>query len=114
MTLPELARSPPARRKGKNRKATTSQAEAKRRAQQRAQADPVRDRAQALALMKHLNDDAVLTFKQWVCLVGLSPRTGRRILRRGKGPPVIWLSERRMGIRVRAHRAWLAARERGK
>jgi hypothetical protein len=88
-----------------------SKAEAERRQRQRAQSDPARDRAQALALMERLNDDAVLTFAQWICLLGIGARTGRRILRNGHGPPIVWLSERRMGIRVGAHRAWLAARE---
>jgi len=59
-----------------------------------------------------LNDLQVLRFNEWCRLSGISTRTGRRILASGAGPAVTRLSAKRMGIRVGAHRAWLAARER--
>jgi hypothetical protein len=59
-----------------------------------------------------LLDDRCLTFRQWCALNGISPRNGRRILKSGTGPRVMHLSERRIGITVRANREWQAARER--
>jgi hypothetical protein len=64
-----------------------------------------------VALPANLHDCQVLTFKQWCALGNFSPRTGRRILKSGKGPAVAKLSDRRYGISVRSHNAWLAARE---
>ena len=58
-----------------------------------------------------LDDDRVLTFKQWCELNGLSPRTGRRIIRAGK-VRVVDLSERRIGIRVADNRAFQLANAR--
>lgn len=49
----------------------------------------------------------VLTFKQWIALIGVSRSTGLRILDNG-GPPKTWLSERRFGIRLSDHLKWLA------
>jgi hypothetical protein len=59
-----------------------------------------------------LFDDHVLTFRQWCKLNSLGERNGRRILQSGNGPRVVQLSERRIGITVRANREWQAARER--
>jgi hypothetical protein len=57
-----------------------------------------------------LNDDQVLTFAEWCRLNTLSPRNGRRILKSGNGPRIVHLSERRIGITVRANREWQKAR----
>jgi hypothetical protein len=59
-----------------------------------------------------LLDDRCLTFNEWCALNGIGQRTGRRILKSGNGPAVVQLSERRIGITIRANRAWQASRER--
>jgi hypothetical protein len=59
-----------------------------------------------------LLDDRVLTFRQWAALNSLGERTARRLIKLGHGPPVVQLSDRRIGITVRANREWQAARER--
>jgi len=58
------------------------------------------------------NDYRVLRFREWCDVAGISQRTGKRLLTSGRGPAVTRLSERRIGISVGAHRAWLASRER--
>jgi hypothetical protein len=80
--------------------------EQERRAAQRRQSDPVRDRE------IEFNQFRVLTFAQWCALNGISPATGRRLLKSGKGPVVTQLSDRRIGISVRANAEWQAARAR--
>ena len=64
------------------------------------------------ALAAILNDNRVLTFKQWTALNGISARTGRRILKAPGGPIVTRLSARRIGITVANNRRWQASRER--
>jgi hypothetical protein len=59
-----------------------------------------------------LNDDQVLTFREWCQLNRISPRNGRRIIASGAGPRVVQLSARRMGVTIRANREWQTARER--
>jgi predicted DNA-binding transcriptional regulator AlpA len=59
-------------------------------------------------MASNLDDYKVLTFKQWIDLVGISRSTGLRILDSGEGPPKIRLSERRFGVRLSDHLAWLA------
>ena len=54
--------------------------------------------------------DRVSSFADWCTRIGVSPATGRRLLASGHGPKVTRLSERRIGIRERDHRAWLDAR----
>src|SRR5262245_34436921 len=58
------------------------------------------------------DDDAVLTFKEWAALNGVSERQGRRILKSGSGPTVTMLTDKRVGISRRANRAWQQARAR--
>jgi hypothetical protein len=60
-----------------------------------------------------LDDNQVLTFREWCLLNSLSERNGRRILKTGTGPRVVQLSARRFGITVRANREWQASRARG-
>lgn len=50
--------------------------------------------------------DRVMSFRQWCALNNFSAATGRRVLAAGAGPPVIRLSSRRIGIRLRDNRAW--------
>jgi hypothetical protein len=57
--------------------------------------------------------DQILTFLEWCRINRISERTGRRILDGPDGPEVTILSPRRIGITVRANRAWQASRERG-
>ena len=52
------------------------------------------------------DDNRVMTFAQWCELNGFSPATGRRILNSGKGPRVLRLSDRRIGIRYGDNRIW--------
>jgi predicted DNA-binding transcriptional regulator AlpA len=59
-----------------------------------------------------LADNRVLTFPEWCAVNSISPRTGRRLIAAGDGPPVVRLSPRRIGITVRANREWQQSRER--
>jgi predicted DNA-binding transcriptional regulator AlpA len=56
-----------------------------------------------------LNDLRVLSVDQWCRLNGFSEATGYRIIKSGKGPRVVKLSTRRIGIRVCDHKAWQAS-----
>jgi hypothetical protein len=76
--------------------------ESKRRAQQSRRSDPAADR--------DLNQFRVMSFAQWCALNGISPATGRRLLKSGGGPIVTRLSDRRIGITVGANIAWQAKR----
>jgi hypothetical protein len=64
--------------------------EAQRRAEQSRQSDPAADRE------LELNQFRVMSFAQWCALNGISPATGRRLLRSGRGPIVTRLSDRRI------------------
>jgi predicted DNA-binding transcriptional regulator AlpA len=77
--------------------------EAERRAEQRRQSGPVRDREIELS-------QQILRFSEWCTLAAVSEATGRRILKSGKGPIVTRLSPRRIGISRAHHVAWLASR----
>ena len=59
------------------------------------------------------HDDQVLTFVEWCSLNRIGERTGRRLLATGKGPVVTQLTEKRIGITIRANRAWQKSRARG-
>lgn len=83
----------------------TKQQRAKRLKKQRAAKQELRQR-----LVE--DPDAILTFKEWCSLCGHSERQGRIIIASGNGPPVTWLSARRMGISRRHHREWLEKRAR--
>jgi predicted DNA-binding transcriptional regulator AlpA len=56
--------------------------------------------------------DKLLSFNEWCFLCGISPRTGRRIMAAGEGPPIVRLSPQRYGIRVADNARWQAARAR--
>jgi predicted DNA-binding transcriptional regulator AlpA len=56
--------------------------------------------------------DRVDSFREWCRRCGFSEATGRRLLASGRGPRVVRLSERRIGIRERDHLAWLEIRSR--
>jgi hypothetical protein len=55
--------------------------------------------------------DRVMSFHEWCGAAGFSSATGRRVLKAGNGPPITRLSERRIGIRMRHHLAWLDSRQ---
>jgi len=76
--------------------------EFERRAAQRRRSDPTHDH--------DINQYRILSFADWCRLNGISLATGRRILKSGKGPTVIRLSDRRIGISVAANAAWQEAR----
>jgi hypothetical protein len=54
-----------------------------------------------------------MSFPAWCELNGISPATGRKILDGGDGPPVVQLSDRRIGIRHGDNRRWQDAKLRG-
>jgi len=88
-------------------------AQRKHQKQQKRKHKPPRRSALAAPLTATaLHDNQVLSFFEWCQLNRFSERTGRRILKSGNGPPVVQLSVRRIGITIRANRAWQAARER--
>ena len=58
------------------------------------------------------HDQRVLNFHQWCRLNNISEHTGCRILKSGQGPTLTQLSERRVGITMRANRIWQDARAR--
>ena len=80
--------------------------EFERRAKQCLQSNPAQDRQTGL------DQHQVLKFVDWCRLNGISPATGRRILKSGKGPIVTQLSARRIGITIGANAEWQAARAR--
>jgi hypothetical protein len=58
------------------------------------------------------DDRRVLSFAVWCELNNISTDTGKRLLKSGRGPRVLQLSDRRIGITVAANREWQQARER--
>ena len=76
--------------------------EFERRTPQRRESDPAHDREIGL------NQYRVLSF----ALNGISPATGRRILKSDEGPAITRLSPRRIGITLANNAAWQAARSR--
>jgi hypothetical protein len=80
--------------------------EQERRAAQRQQSDPGADRE------IELNQHQVLSFLEWCALNKISPATGRRLRKAGKGPKFVQLSDRRIGVTLGANAAWQAARAR--
>jgi hypothetical protein len=72
-------------------------------------------RAKKLELRERLlaeDDDAVLTFSEWCSLSGFSLRVGRYVIKRGDGPTITKLSDRRIGVSRKHHREWLEKRAR--
>jgi predicted DNA-binding transcriptional regulator AlpA len=54
----------------------------------------------------NLDPYRVLPFREWIKLAGVSKSTGWKILHSGKGPKMMWVSERRVGVRVIDHIKW--------
>jgi hypothetical protein len=65
------------------------------------------------ALEQSLENDRVLSFRQWCELNGIGLRTGRRLIANGTGPTVTMLTDKRIGIRVIDNRRWQESRARG-
>jgi hypothetical protein len=55
-------------------------------------------------------DDRVMTLSEWFSLNRISPATGRRLIKGGKGPVLTSLSDRRKGVTVGNNRKWREAR----
>jgi hypothetical protein len=56
------------------------------------------------------DDDVVDSFRDWCIACDISEDTGRRLIANGQGPAIVRLSTRRIGIRRKDNRLWLAAR----
>jgi hypothetical protein len=56
------------------------------------------------------DDYRVMRFKVWCDSKGLSVPTGRRLVRSGKGPRIVQLSARTIGVTVKDDREWTEAR----
>src|SRR5262245_10556451 len=57
--------------------------------------------------------DKVLTFSAWCQVNAFSLATGRRLIKRGDGPPVLQLSPRRIGVKESDNAAWQQSQVRG-
>jgi predicted DNA-binding transcriptional regulator AlpA len=57
-----------------------------------------------------VDDDRVLSFKQWCEINGFSRSTGQRLISAGNGPRFIQLSEKRIGVTVGENRRWQESR----
>jgi Helix-turn-helix domain len=58
----------------------------------------------------HLNDDVVLTLDEVARLTRQHVQTLRVMIRTGKGPKVIHLNARRLGVQMRELRRWMKSR----
>jgi predicted DNA-binding transcriptional regulator AlpA len=56
-----------------------------------------------------LDPAQVLRVSQWIELSGLGTDYAWRLLRSGKGPRLLKLSERRLGVKVADHNTWVEA-----
>lgn len=57
-----------------------------------------------------VEDQKVLTLREWANLNSLSFQTAKRMFAEGRGPRVVQLSHRRVGVRVIDNRLWQEAR----
>jgi predicted DNA-binding transcriptional regulator AlpA len=62
------------------------------------------------AAIRSDNPNKVLSFPEWVMLVGLSRDAGYRLLNSNNGPRTIRLGTRKIGIRLSDHNAWIERR----
>lgn len=56
------------------------------------------------------DDMRVIPWRAWCASKGFSVDTGNRLRARGKAPPIVKLSGRRIGVTVRDDREWTIAR----
>ena len=54
--------------------------------------------------------DVVLTFGEWCRLASIGESTGRKIKAAGKGPRLVRLTDKKLGVTLREHRRWMKAR----
>jgi predicted DNA-binding transcriptional regulator AlpA len=80
------------------------------RLQQEREAQRQRDEKSRQRALEADNDHKILTLPEWQALNGISKATGQRIRKRGGGPATVQLSERRVGITLKANREWLERR----
>jgi predicted site-specific integrase-resolvase len=59
-----------------------------------------------------VDDQRVLTFREWCEVNGFSIDTGRRLRKAGKARPFTQISDRRIGVTVGNNRKWQQSRER--
>jgi hypothetical protein len=57
-----------------------------------------------------IDDQKILTLKQWAALNTLSWQTAKRLLADGLGPRTVQLSARRRGVRVIDNKLWQESR----
>jgi hypothetical protein len=57
-----------------------------------------------------LSPDTVISFTDWIKMVGVSENTGLAMRRAGNAPRFFHLSPKRIGTTLGEHREWLAAR----
>jgi len=57
-----------------------------------------------------IEDQKVLTLREWANLNSLSFQTAKRLFADGKGPTTVQLSARRVGVRVIDNRRWQESR----
>jgi predicted DNA-binding transcriptional regulator AlpA len=62
------------------------------------------------ALPTNFDSDRLVSEREAAALMGVSRDTLRRLRANGEGPPVIRVSQRRIGIKLRAIRDYLASR----
>jgi predicted DNA-binding transcriptional regulator AlpA len=60
------------------------------------------------------SDDTVLSYTQWLKLVGLGKTSGLRMRASGQAPRFWKISPKRIATTLGEHRAWLASREEAK
>ena len=57
-----------------------------------------------------IEDQRVLTLREWAKLNSLSFQTAKRMFAEGSGPRTVQLSKRRVGVRVIDNQRWAEAR----
>jgi hypothetical protein len=57
-----------------------------------------------------VEDDRVMTFREWCNLNGFSESTGKRLIASGNGPTFVRIAARRKGVTFAENRRWQASR----
>jgi hypothetical protein len=58
-----------------------------------------------------ISPDAVISFKDWFKMIGVSENTALALRRAGNAPRFFHISPKRIGTTLGEHREWLASRE---
>jgi len=58
-----------------------------------------------------ISPDAVISFKHWIKMIGVSENTALAMLAAGNAPRFFHISPKRIGTTLGEHREWLASRE---